>query len=73
MSATIIAHKVTEDGFAVVVTEQTAQGFTASAQRYTANGGSLFLVVEQKFSSEAGAYEAFNKLINLQSEIDNEN
>ena len=60
-TTTIIAHKVTSDGFAVVVTTF-APKFRATYQVYKALGsrGHLQLVSEKVFTNEEYALDQFN-------------
>ena len=62
---TIIRHKETAKGFAVVVTNVTSSGIEASTQSYIYSGnseGRTALDYDMPWSSEAAAIEDFNKI-----------
>ena len=61
-TTTIINHKLTDDGFAIVVTTF-APRFRAMCQHYrTLQGGHLQLISEKAFTSEDYAEEAFDSI-----------
>ena len=65
MSVTVIRHKLTAAGFAVVVTGFERGAFVAYVQEYKTapdNGGRTSYHTGDVYSAEAGAIEVFNKI-----------